>query len=676
MSSFVGEGFASTNGILQGCPMSVVMLNLLMQVWATEISTQVPGSTPMCYADDANATCSRTTDVQRILDLTEEFAELTGMSLNLDKSVCWSTNKRQRRQLTRVQSRTGRKLPVVTSMRFLGAEVNFTRGSAGGKHVQKRLLQAEQACSRIEHVPLGIEARANLVQATVIPRVLYDAPLRPLTKDQRRTWRTRAARAVWGGGARFRCHETLFTLLSKGHGCDPVQAEIYRALNCSRRLLRKYPEQRQQWQQVWREATSPGATKMFSGPVRQVIRCAEALGMHMVDDLTLESTDGQQIWLLEQDEEQFQHNIREILRRKLWTELSHRRPTEFGGMDLPHTDVDRAATMALHNKVSGKEKRLLQELMTGCVRSRSRAKRINRDDCDVCFFCGEEPEDTEHILHRCPAWAHMRTECADHLPACTRQCGIALHDPEVAASEAALQGLREPDAHASHHPGGHTTSDHFTIVFTDGACSEQSHQRYRRAGCGGWWGVGHTHNFSFALPGENQTNQRAELTAVLHAALRESSPLEIRTDSKYVVDGFRRLQNEGLDSMRSHNDLWTRLLQNTTTRATPVRIVKVLGHAKWRDVHCGRETAENKTGNAHADKLAVQGAQKHPHAHALGRLCRETRQRTLRLQRMFLNILLEQSELTEEIYEARRVQAEELRAVRPRLHHLALPNPQ
>ena len=161
------------------------------------------------------------------------------MALNLPKTKLWSTNVRQRRQLHRVRPRNRERLKVVSSMRHLGAEVNFTRGSAGGRHVEKRLKSAEEACERIEHVPLGIEGRAHLVQATVIPRILYDAPLRPMTKESRRKWRARAARAIWGSGARFRANESLFTLLCKGHGCDPLQAEVYRALNSSRRLLRK-----------------------------------------------------------------------------------------------------------------------------------------------------------------------------------------------------------------------------------------------------------------------------------------------------------------------------------------------------------------------------------------------------------------------------------------------------
>ena len=161
--------------------------------------------------------------------------------------------------------------------------------------------------------------------------------------------------------------------------------------------------------------------------------------------------------------------------------------------------------------------------------------------------------------------------------------------------------------------------------------------------------------------------------AALHATMRESGNLEIRSDSKYVVDGYRRLISQGIEVMRSHRDLWSRFQDSLAERASSVRVVKVLGHAKWSDVHSGRETAQNKIGNHHADRLATEGVRFHRDSHVLRDLAQQNRQRGQRIQRMFLNILKEHSDLTEQIYEAREVQQREARmaALRPRLHNFA-----
>ena len=38
----VGEPFQATNGIIQGCPLCVVLLNLLVNVWARAVKNEVP----------------------------------------------------------------------------------------------------------------------------------------------------------------------------------------------------------------------------------------------------------------------------------------------------------------------------------------------------------------------------------------------------------------------------------------------------------------------------------------------------------------------------------------------------------------------------------------------------------------------------------------------------------
>ena len=58
----------------------------------------------------------------------------------------------------------------------------------------------------------------------------------------------------------------------------------------------------------------------------------------------------------------------------------------------------------------------------------------------LCPFCGEEAEDEEHMLWRCPRWETLRLEKQapsnrDRLtwPPCTSTCGIFLEDPESVA---------------------------------------------------------------------------------------------------------------------------------------------------------------------------------------------------------------------------------------------------
>eukprot|EP00973_Karenia_brevis_P011024 1492185-Karenia_brevis.AAC.1 len=53
----VGQRFLSTNGILQGCPLSVILVNALVSVWALAVEAEVHDVKPDCFADDTSASC-------------------------------------------------------------------------------------------------------------------------------------------------------------------------------------------------------------------------------------------------------------------------------------------------------------------------------------------------------------------------------------------------------------------------------------------------------------------------------------------------------------------------------------------------------------------------------------------------------------------------------------------
>jgi ribonuclease HI len=138
-------------------------------------------------------------------------------------------------------------------------------------------------------------------------------------------------------------------------------------------------------------------------------------------------------------------------------------------------------------------------------------------------------------------------------------------------------------------------ADVTTAVYTDGACSGNP-------GPGGWaWAVP---GGAFASGAEAQTtNQRMELTAALEAIRSIDGPLEVVSDSTYVVNCFRDRWWEGwiargwLNSQKkpvANRDLWEPL----------VDLVRSRGDVTWRWVkgHSGDPM------NDLVDRLAVEAA--------------------------------------------------------------------
>eukprot|EP00973_Karenia_brevis_P069640 9683239-Karenia_brevis.AAC.1 len=48
----VGAEFVAANGILQGCPLSVILVNAVMSVWSKAVEMEIPSTHAESYADD------------------------------------------------------------------------------------------------------------------------------------------------------------------------------------------------------------------------------------------------------------------------------------------------------------------------------------------------------------------------------------------------------------------------------------------------------------------------------------------------------------------------------------------------------------------------------------------------------------------------------------------------
>ena len=139
-----------------------------------------------------------------------------------------------------------------------------------------------------------------------------------------------------------------------------------------------------------------------------------------------------------------------------------------------------------------------------------------------------------------------------------------------------------------------TGSDERREVYTDGACSGNP-------GPGGWGWVMPDHYWASGAE-DPSTNQRMELQAVLHAVTHLDGPIEIVSDSTYVVNCFqdewwRGWERRGWRNSQkkdvANQDLWKPLIDAYKRSDVTFRWVK--GHA-------------GNTWNEEADRLAVQAA--------------------------------------------------------------------
>eukprot|EP00973_Karenia_brevis_P005462 744611-Karenia_brevis.AAC.1 len=67
----IGKEFIASNGLLQGCPISVILINALMAVWAHAIEAEVRGSKPAVYADDKTVLIPSRSAVTKVAQITQ-----------------------------------------------------------------------------------------------------------------------------------------------------------------------------------------------------------------------------------------------------------------------------------------------------------------------------------------------------------------------------------------------------------------------------------------------------------------------------------------------------------------------------------------------------------------------------------------------------------------------------
>eukprot|EP00973_Karenia_brevis_P069344 9641906-Karenia_brevis.AAC.1 len=164
----IGRNFSATNGILQGCPVSVIMLNAIMMVWAKAVESEVPHTETRTYADDLQAVTRSRASITKIAGVTDDFAELTGQTINTNKCRAFTTEVGGRKV---VKVRDG-SIKWSHHVEVLGANL-VAQGTGDCGKIQQDISDACAYTGKVRWLPLGFHGRATVLQQGMIPKALY-----------------------------------------------------------------------------------------------------------------------------------------------------------------------------------------------------------------------------------------------------------------------------------------------------------------------------------------------------------------------------------------------------------------------------------------------------------------------------------------------------------------------
>ena len=193
LAGAVGAWWQATNGILQGCPLSVILINLLTTAWKMEIDTmrrhvvvttatlpplleqpraapgqplppprlrvQGPGREDVCplgYADDTQPITLEPRpgalgipDSQAVVDRTAVWVADTGQNANAAKSCSW----RMSDQLAHPVTLHGVPIPLAREFKQLGTGVRLDPQRGPGPVLQERFARGAVIMRRVGCLP-------------------------------------------------------------------------------------------------------------------------------------------------------------------------------------------------------------------------------------------------------------------------------------------------------------------------------------------------------------------------------------------------------------------------------------------------------------------------------------------------------------------------------------------
>ena len=452
----VGQEFMVTNGILQGCPISAMLINALLAVVLSVILNEVSGTSSSSYADDVTIMSDTSeTHIQEAVTILTEFCHLTGMRLHPSKTVVMgivqgTLKHRAKNPYVGTVLLDGSKLNTVSSQVFVGTPVG-TLYNSNCRSNKTRMESIVPACDKLSTSPLPHAHRASLASVALVPKAVYGCPYTTTSAASTNSLCTSLTNGVFGKKHKTRNPIAVLSIANKGHLLDPVTVIRYSSLRNLFAGAVKLPYLVPRLNRILELRQKESRVPLDTGPIGLAMeRAGESFRWGTV--LAESRTAGHDECLLSLNTMKRNHELRVHVRCKRWEELAIARPSYEGienGIDTKRTNATRLAkgntdlSNALTAVISGGVYRANQrptilaptandsdacddESDTGDGATDSSEADSSSDyDCDSsddkavgtlahsshCPHCEAQEEDTnEHIFWRCSAFNEIRSD--------------------------------------------------------------------------------------------------------------------------------------------------------------------------------------------------------------------------------------------------------------------------
>lgn len=214
-----------SNGLAQGCSLSLIAINLHMAVWTLMIQ-HLPVSSSI-FIDDSYlwTKVENKRWLEEAMRLTILWDNKTGQLLNQRKCQIWATNAKARKCIRNCFP----DMEFVHSIEILGARIQTTN-QASFHWMPAKTAKAIQDVKNIAAIPCSRDTMSHLIACKVIPQLTFSAHINGIPKEGLQAIQNQIAIALWQGRPMWRSKLLLHGILCKPYRCDPFVARIYNTL--------------------------------------------------------------------------------------------------------------------------------------------------------------------------------------------------------------------------------------------------------------------------------------------------------------------------------------------------------------------------------------------------------------------------------------------------------------
>ena len=389
----IGSFWKATNGLLQGDPLSVVVLNCVLAPLLRQLSL-ITDLTTYAFADDLTIVSSSWDTLYQAYQCLKHFFQCTDLVLNTSKCQLWNKGMPSGDDPLAFNDLCYRFYPFL-----LGApiDIGVPYSDSISQHNTTTLTRAR----KIAKLPLPYRVTYRLFVSLVSSCYNHFALSCDIPTPHANSLKHAVTSILVPKRSRWVCREALYSLTTPGHLLSPHLFLNYRHLIEYILYVKRIDSgSRSSLNDLWNDTL-----RIKWGPFFRLRNAARSFNVIIEDPFIFII---QNIaYSVDEPLDQLKHLIRASYRQHLLKQASQRRHDCQGVSHL----IDIPLTRSLYfSQTKPLIQTLLRQILTGSVDHAQRLHKSNLLSSPLCPYCNLTDETSKHIFWDCSHWSFVRQQ--------------------------------------------------------------------------------------------------------------------------------------------------------------------------------------------------------------------------------------------------------------------------